>query len=236
MVIKHFSSIDSTNTYLKKHYKELDNYTFISADYQSEGRGRNNRNWISENSKNMLFSLLILDKRLFNHYKEISIIVAYSILKELEKLGINNLMIKWPNDIYVKDKKICGILLESIATNEIDCLIIGIGLNINQKEFIGDYRVNPTSVCLELNKEININQFKNNIYNSIIYFLNDIMNNVSYYNEIIKYDYLKNKKAYYSINNRKELIKIIGIDEDYSLSLIFNNKHINIDNGEIDIV
>ena len=236
MVIKHFSSIDSTNTYLKKHYKELDNYTFISADYQSEGRGRNNRNWISENSKNMLFSLLILDKRLFNHYKEISIIVAYSILKELEKLGINNLMIKWPNDIYVKDKKICGILLESIATNEIDCLIIGIGLNINQKEFIGDYRVNPTSVCLELNKEININQFKNNIYNSIIYFLNDIMNNVSYYNEIIKYDYLKNKKAYYSINNRKELIKIIGIDEDYSLSLIFNNKHINIENGEIDIV
>ena len=132
----HLSFIDSTNAYLKNNYKELNNYTFVSTDEQSDGRGRNNRQWKSENGKNLLFSLLILDKELIKHYKEISIISAYSIIEELKELGLKNISIKWPNDVFVKDNKICGILLEAVSNNNnMDCVIVGIGLNVNQKEF-----------------------------------------------------------------------------------------------------
>ena len=51
----HFETIDSTNTYLKENYEKLDNFTFVSADFQSAGRGRNNRNWKSEKGENLLF-------------------------------------------------------------------------------------------------------------------------------------------------------------------------------------
>ena len=61
----HFNSIDSTNEYLKQNYKILEDLTFVSADYQTKGRGSNNREWESENSKNLLFSFLLLDKSLF---------------------------------------------------------------------------------------------------------------------------------------------------------------------------
>ena len=70
----HFDLIDSTNTYLKKNYQNLNDMTFVSADYQIEGRGRVNRTWKSENGANLLFSLLILNIELINSFKAISMI------------------------------------------------------------------------------------------------------------------------------------------------------------------
>ena len=114
----HLNKIDSTNNYLKQNYKNLEDYTFVSADLQTNGKGRNEREWKSENGKNLLFSLLLLDKPLFKLYKDISIITAYSIIEALSKIGIKGLSLKWPNDVYVNGKKICGILLESISEDE----------------------------------------------------------------------------------------------------------------------
>ena len=225
----HFTSLDSTNNYLKNNYKSLENYTFVSADVQSDGKGRNNRKWISENGKNLLFSLLILDKQLFKSYKEISILTAYAILKVLKKSGISDLKIKWPNDIYVGDKKICGILLESVCKNEMECLIVGAGLNVNEDSFNGEYRTLPTSLKCELKKDINIDSLKDDIYNEIINILEDVKNNKNHYLDICEYDYLKGKEAIYDGN--KIIIK--GIDEDYSLKIIKDNKEHNIDSGEI---
>ena len=229
----HLSSIDSTNTYLKENYEKLDNYTFVSTDEQTNGRGRNSRVWKSENGKNLLFSLLILDKKLIEDFKEISILSAYSIIQVLEKLGINNLSIKWPNDIYYKDKKICGILLEAVTKSKMECLIVGVGLNVNQKEFNDEYLTTPTSIMNVINKEIDINQLKEDIYNQLINNLEAKKNNKDFYEEISKYDYLKNKEAYALIENNKTRIKVIGINKDYSLNIEYENINRNIESGEI---
>ena len=232
MINIHFEEIDSTNTYLKNNYQELDDLTFVSASKQTQGRGRNNRNWLSDN-KNLLFSILLKNKNYFNLTNSISIISAYTIVEVLKEYGINNLSIKWPNDVFVGDKKICGILLEAISSQNIECLIIGVGINVNQKEFIGEYIIEPTSMINELNKEIDIEILKDDIYKRFIDNLNKLLNGYDYYKDIVTYNYLKNKEVYALINGKTENVLVKDINRDYSLCVMIDNKEININSGEI---
>ena len=226
----HFESVDSTNTYLKQNYKQLENFTFVSADIQTQGRGRNNRKWDSDNN-NLLFSLLIKDKNILKKVNEVSIISAYIIIKVLQEYGIDDLSIKWPNDVYAGNKKICGILLESISTNELECLIVGVGVNVNQSEFDLDY--NATSMNIINNTDIDISSLKKNVYSKFESFLNSVSSGSDYYLEISKYDYLKNKEVYALINNEKKLVKVKGINSDYSLCVVSNESEYNLYSGEI---
>ena len=225
----HFEVIDSTNTYLKNNYQSLDNFTFVSADYQISGKGRHSRIWKSEDGKNLLFSLLLKDEKLVNRFKELSILSAYSVLKVLESYGINNVSIKWPNDVYVNDKKICGILLEGVSSTKLDCLIIGIGLNVNQMEF-EKHRQTATSVALELNKQVDINELKDKVYKELE---KNILSYENFYEKIIQYNYLKNKVVYASINNIQKKVKVIDINLDYSLKIEVDNEIIDIESDEI---
>ena len=112
----------------------LEDITLVSADSQTQGRGRNNRKWQAD-SNNLLFSLLLKDQKYFAYTNELSIISAYTVLEVFREYGINGLSIKWPNDVYADGKKICGILLEAISSTHIECMIIGVGINVNQTEF-----------------------------------------------------------------------------------------------------
>lgn len=226
----HFETIDSTNTYLKENYEKLDNFTFVSADFQSAGRGRNNRNWKSEKGENLLFSLLIKDKALIDKFSSLSVISAFSIIKAL---NLEHLSIKWPNDIYYKDSKLCGILLEAVTRNEIECLIVGIGLNVNQRDFVGEYKRTPTSLY-QITKQINdIEQLKQSIFNQIYTDFMNVKEGYDFYNDIKEYDYLKDRKVYAEINNEVKQIKVLGIDSDYSLKVKQDNKTYNLSSGEI---
>ena len=226
----HFETIDSTNTYLKENYEKLDNFTFVSADFQSAGRGRNNRNWKSEKGENLLFSLLIKDKALIDKFSSLSVISAFSIIKAL---NLEHLSIKWPNDIYYKDSKLCGILLEAVTRNEIECLIVGIGLNVNQRDFVGEYKRTPTSLY-QITKQINdIEQLKQSIFNQIYTDFMNVKEGYDFYNDIKEYDYLKDRKVYAEINNKVKQIKVIGIDSDYSLKVLKDNETYNLSSGEI---
>ncbi|MCQ2792470.1 MAG: biotin--[acetyl-CoA-carboxylase] ligase [Bacilli bacterium] len=132
----YLSSVNSTNTYLKDNYQKLKHWTILRADYQSKGRGRLNHVWQSHKKENLLCSILLKDAKLFKEYSSLCLIVGVSIYKLLTKLGIENVKIKLPNDIYVNHGKICGILLESIFLDDKpQALVIGIGLNLNQKSF-----------------------------------------------------------------------------------------------------
>lgn len=226
----HFETIDSTNTYLKENYEKLDNFTFVSADFQSAGRGRNNRNWKSEKGENLLFSLLIKDKALIDKFSSLSVTSAFSIIKAL---NLEHLSIKWPNDIYYKDSKLCGILLEAVTRNEIECLIVGIGLNVNQRDFVGEYKRTPTSLY-QITKQINdIEQLKQSIFNQIYTDFMNVKEGYDFYNDIKEYDYLKDRKVYAEINNEVKQIKVLGIDSDYSLKVKQDNKTYNLSSGEI---
>ena len=226
----HFETIDSTNTYLKENYEKLDNFTFVSTDFQSAGRGRNNRNWKSEKGENLLFSLLIKDKALIDKFSSLSVISAFSIIKAL---NLEYLSIKWPNDIYYKDSKLCGILLEAVTRNEIECLIIGIGLNVNQREFVGEYKRTPTSLYQTTNQIYDIKQLKQSIFNQIYLDFMKVKEGYDFYNDIKEYDYLKDREVYAEINNEVKQIKVIGIDSDYSLKVLQDNKTYNLSSGEV---
>ena len=226
----HFETIDSTNTYLKENYEKLDNFTFVSADFQSAGRGRNNRNWKSEKGENLLFSLLIKDKTLIDKFSSLSVISAFSIIKAL---NLEHLSIKWPNDIYYKDSKLCGILLEAVTRNEIECLIIGIGLNVNQREFVGEYKRTPTSLYQITNQTQDMRILKDKVFNQLYNDFMKVKEGYDFYNDIKEYDYLKDREVYAETNNVVNQIKVLGIDSDYSLKVLQDNKTYNLSSGEV---
>lgn len=226
----HFEVIDSTNAYLKSNYQNLENLTFVSSDYQTQGKGRSNRKW-EANKDNLLFSLLLKDSRYFKLTNVISILSAYTILQTLEDYGLTDVSIKWPNDVYINDKKICGILLEAKSTNDIECLIIGVGINVNQKEFNEEF--NATSISNVLNKDIDINKLKEDIYERIVNNLDKLLHGYDYFDEIVNYDYLINKQVYALINSEKKLVTVKGINRDYSLCVVTDGQEYNLNSGEI---
>ena len=119
----------------------------VVADYQTAGRGCGTNTWESERGKNLLFSMLIHPTDISaNEQFRITEIVSVALCQTLQAYINNKVEIKWPNDIYVGDKKICGILIENrLQGNTIKESIIGIGLNVNQTVFKSD-APNPVSI------------------------------------------------------------------------------------------
>lgn len=143
--IIHIDETDSTNRWLKEHGDDSRD-SVVWADYQTAGRGCGTNRWESERGKNLLFSMLIHPTDI-PATKQFYISMAIS-LAICETLGqfIGDLSIKWPNDIYWRNGKICGILIEhTLKGNVIKDSIIGVGLNINQREFHSD-APNPVSL------------------------------------------------------------------------------------------
>lgn len=231
----HFKTIDSTSSYLKSNYEKYDSMTFVSANFQTKGHGRNNRKWISKDGENLLFSILIKENNLLEKYDVISLYSAVCIYNVLRDLGLNNVMIKWPNDVFVNDKKIAGILLESISCgSNMQALVLGVGINVNSNSFEEEMLNTPTSVSLEINKSIPLENFKDKVYKEFIQMFNNIKNNDTAYLEIIRNNnYLKGKRVYANVNNKKILVEIIDINEDNSLRAKINDDIVKIYSGEI---
>lgn len=140
----------STNEWIRSHIDSLDNLSVVSALSQTQGRGQGDHMWHSEPGKNLTFSILIKEPDIpASGQAEISRWAAESVIRLIEGRGIEA-WIKPPNDIWVGEKKICGILIEhSLRANRINNSIIGIGLNVNQTVFPEDLP-NPTSMVLEM--------------------------------------------------------------------------------------
>lgn len=155
--IIHLKEMTSTSSYLSQLREEetLLEGTVVSADYQSAGRGQRNNHWESEAGKNLLFSFLFYpDFIKANEQFILSQIVSVAIKRVLDKYT-KDISIKWPNDIYWRDKKICGMLIENeIIGDRISSSIAGIGININQDVFHSD-APNPVSLKQILGKEFN---------------------------------------------------------------------------------
>ena len=141
--IVHIGETDSTNHWLKEHGE---GEMVVVADYQTAGRGCGTNTWESERGKNLLFSALIHPKQIpASHQFHISMAVSVAISEALEQY-IGDVSIKWPNDIYWRNGKICGILIEqTLKGTLIKESIIGVGLNVNQRIFRSD-APNPVSL------------------------------------------------------------------------------------------
>ena len=132
-------AIDSTNDFLKDLIRQqnVENFTVISAENQTKGKGQMGAVWNSEQGKNLLMSVLVKDflsdpKDVF----DLNIVISLAVIRSLEQLNIPKLSIKWPNDIMSDNKKIGGILIEnSFKSDQSIASIVGIGLNVNQTHF-----------------------------------------------------------------------------------------------------
>ncbi len=139
---------NSTSTLLREQYTDsLPNLYTIRTDYQSAGRGQAGNGWESEDSKNLLFSTLlrceVSPAEQFRLTMWVSVAMVEMLLKYLPAEGLT---IKWPNDIYYGDKKLAGILVENtLVGSKIAYSIVGIGLNVNQLEFLSP-APNPISM------------------------------------------------------------------------------------------
>jgi biotin-[acetyl-CoA-carboxylase] ligase BirA-like protein len=147
-LLKVVDTIDSTNEYIKKHSETLPNGFIIQAHYQTKGKGQRDKSWDSEAGENLLVSFLVKDDQLKPYellYKTISAIILL-----LRNYGLNP-MVKLPNDIYINDKKIAGLLIETTNKFEMTHYIIGFGLNINQ--WFIDKAFSATSLHQETNNQ-----------------------------------------------------------------------------------
>lgn len=142
--IIHIEETDSTNRWLRNHNSK--EKTVVVADYQTAGRGCGNNTWESENGKNLLFSLLFRpDSIAVTRQFHISMAISLAICEALDQ-HIGDVSIKWPNDIYWRNGKICGILIEnSVQGGIIRDSIAGVGLNVNQRVFHSN-APNPVSL------------------------------------------------------------------------------------------
>jgi BirA family transcriptional regulator, biotin operon repressor / biotin---[acetyl-CoA-carboxylase] ligase len=144
--------VESTNSLLlDKANKFNTNGTVVLAEKQNKGRGRLDRVWYSAKGQNLTFSILLNNKKFIkDNLNHINFASALSVGYAIENRFQLRTDMKWPNDVLVHGKKIAGILLESSSSgNMLERLVIGIGINVNQSGFQGQYKIEPTSIFQE---------------------------------------------------------------------------------------
>lgn len=189
MIHHHFTTIDSTNNYALELLKSIDNSQeiLITADYQSSGRGQRGNTWHSNNKENIIFSLIYFPKNLLAHSQfKLSMASSLAIIDYLKEKQIKDCFIKWPNDIYIGMRKVCGMLIENMITGKnIRASVIGIGLNLNQKTFGNDVK-NPISLQEITNQEYQIEKERELLISKLLLRLD----NLDYQN--LKEEYFEN--------------------------------------------
>ncbi|MGC6366749.1 MAG: biotin--[acetyl-CoA-carboxylase] ligase [Candidatus Marinamargulisbacteria bacterium] len=150
--------IDSTNDHakrvLKKHPELLNDGFLVIADQQTNGKGTHGKSWYSKSSGGLYYTLGFIPKEFdFNSIESYHLQISKCIQHSIQRLTGVTVEIRYPNDLYLKNKKIGGILMESEMssgpTQKLDFLIIGIGLNINQTSFPSSLMDKATSLHLE---------------------------------------------------------------------------------------
>lgn len=167
------NAIDSTNTFLKQlaTSEVVENFTVVSAEHQTNGKGQRGSEWLIESGKNLTFSVLY--SKIANSKTNLftlNVIVALSVVEGLQKISSKEFKIKWPNDILAENKKIAGILIENSIKSQTEVQsIIGIGINVNQENF--ENLPQASSLCLleqqffdkDLLLKNVVNQLENNL-------------------------------------------------------------------------
>ena len=218
--IFHFDEINSTNVYLYDKMAEKSDISdmVVAALYQTAGRGMDKNRWESEAGKNLLFSIALNVNFLEaeNQFK-ISQAVSVAIVETLSQFIDNQqLYIKWPNDIYFDDKKLVGMLIQNTVEGRMmGVSIIGIGLNVNQLEFLKDIP-NPISLKMISGKEYDLENLLNLLTTNIkdaVESLRFIENQEEINRKYISRSYRFGKWADYLHQNQVKSMKINGFDK-----------------------
>ena len=228
-----FDVLDSTMNEIKKIKYNIYNEVAVLAHQQTQGRGRRKNIWISD--KGNLYLSIRFKKKIENNHHFMTYIMGialYDIIKKFISKPIKT-FIKWPNDIYVDNKKVCGILIEFLSYgNSIKEIIVGIGININNNP----ENLNKTSTFLK--KYSNFSMENIELTKSILIGINSWIEVLNDNKNIILEEWMKrsaklNSKIKFHHNNK--IVKGVykGLAKDGSIRILMENKKNNFFNLEL---
>lgn len=154
--IVYYKKIDSTNTEIcRLASKGAPHGTVVVAEEQTAGKGRRGRSWESPADGNIYMSILLRPKVEPEKAPMLTLVLAYCVAKVMQTWGIANVQIKWPNDLVLSGKKVCGILTEMhLDGRDVDYVVAGVGINVNTQHFPEELCGKATSLYLETGKTI----------------------------------------------------------------------------------
>lgn len=232
MSILTFDTLDSTNSYLKRNGKYLDHFTVVQANHQEQGKGRLGRSW-QDQGNSLLFSILLKEKIEPERVPLLSLLAGASVVLTLEHYGLTPL-VKWPNDTLVSEKKISGILTEAVSEGENIFYIVGIGINLNQKEFEGELSQKATSLFLLTKKEYDKEEVLTVLLSYFPPLYQDYIQGGKKFLTVVKsHSYLDQKEV--SLDYYGEHIHgtVIDITDKGTLLLDVSGKQIEVSSGEV---
>ena len=153
----YYKEIDSTQkeVWRRIENKNIDNGTLILADIQNDGIGTHGRKWYTSQEENIAFSFVIYPNIQIQKIENLTVEIAETLLEVFQKIYSIQLAIKNPNDIIIKNKKVGGILAETkLRGEQIECLVIGIGINTNQQKFTKEIENIATSIKNEFHIKV----------------------------------------------------------------------------------
>ncbi len=231
MSIIKLNAIDSTNDFLKDLTRNqlVDNFTTVVAQKQTKGKGQMGAAWESEGGKNLIMSILVKD--VLQNVDEIfhlNVAIALSVLQVLQDFKVPNLSVKWPNDIMSDHKKIGGILIENSFKSDTKIeSIVGIGLNVNQKQF--ENLPKASSMAVITSTEFDLDMLLNKIIFQIKKNCSWILSNQSdklwkeYHNHLFK---INVPMAFEDANQNKFMGIIQGVSSEGRLQVILEDDSI----------
>ncbi len=225
-------AINSTSIYLKQLSKGIDisNWTVVTAEYQTSGRGQMQTKWDSKRSKNLIFSMLIkFDNLKASNQFYLNCAISIGIFNALKEYKLPQLKIKWPNDIMSVNKKLGGILIEnSLMNDKIYQTVVGVGLNINQVTY-PDYLPKAVSMKQILKNDFDRDKILIKIVNSIKTQI-DILNQGEFKTLHQNYENVLFKKGKVLMlenkNQLKFLGKLIGVSKQGKLMVELENESV----------
>lgn len=212
-----FLSLPSTNDYLKERYGELLDGSVCLALHQTKGKGRLGRSW-EGNEGSLLFSILLKDDKYQGFAGILPIMTGAALLKTFESYGTHP-SIKWPNDIYLHDKKIAGILLEGVFEQTQQAIVIGIGINLNQEVMPTDLP-NASSLKIESKKTLDKDIFLTRFLRNFDFYLKGLLlEDYRFMKHVQNNDFLKGKTVCFDYYGENLSGKALGIKEDGSIAI-----------------
>jgi len=239
--IYYFESLASTNTKAKEIALNEQEGTIIIAEEQTKGKGRLGRNWISPKKKGIWMSIILKPKLLPSEVAKLTLIGAVAVNRGLEDMGVGS-YIKWPNDILIDGKKVCGILTEmTCELNMINFVVMGIGINVNldREDFSEELRDKATSIRLATGEEVDRKRLVGSILNYLeeLYIPFEERGDISKTIEICRKKSILIGREVKVIRGDEELIgKALDIDDEGQLIVEFKDGKIKkLFSGEVSI-
>ncbi|MEY8620294.1 biotin--[acetyl-CoA-carboxylase] ligase [Staphylococcus xylosus] len=223
-----FENVDSTQLLAKQKLVGNTDTFLILSDEQTKGKGRFNRPWLSTRGKGLWMSVVLRPNVPFDMITKFNLFMALGIRDAIQAFSEAPVSVKWPNDIYINNKKVCGFLTEMVANSDgIEAVICGIGINMNQTQtdFEGELSQKATSMRIQGNEKVNRYEFLKLLVQQIEYrytqFLKEPFATIR--QEYIEVSNIWDKQLKFTENGNQFQGEAIDIDKNGYL--IVNDEH-----------